>query len=42
MPKLEMTNMVMIQDKQTCKVLVQERVKSWKGLSLSGNLTSIQ
>ena len=36
MPKLEMTNMVMIQDKQTGKVLVQERVKSWKGLSFPG------
>ena len=36
MPKLEMTNMVMIQDKQTGKVLVQDRVKSWKGLSFPG------
>ena len=34
--KLEMTNMVMIQDKQTGKVLVQDRVKSWKGLSFPG------
>jgi len=31
-----MTNMVMIQDKQTGKVLVQDRVKSWKGLSFPG------
>jgi 8-oxo-dGTP diphosphatase len=36
MPKLEMTNMVMIQDKQTGKVLAQDRVKSWKGLSFPG------
>ena len=36
MPKLEMTNMVMIQNKQTGKVLVQDRVKSWKGLSFPG------
>ena len=36
MPKLEMTNMVMIQDKQTGKVLVQDRAKSWKGLSFPG------
>ena len=36
MSKIEMTNMVMIQDKQTGKVLVQDRVKSWKGLSFPG------
>lgn len=36
MPKLEMTNMVMIQDEQTGKVLVQDRVKRWKGLSFPG------
>lgn len=36
MPKVELTSMVMIQDKTTGKVLVQERVKSWKGLSFSG------
>ena len=36
MPKLEMTNMVMIQDKQSSKVLVQNRVKNWKGLSFPG------
>lgn len=36
MPKTEITNMVMIQDKDTGKVLVQDRVKSWKGLSFPG------
>ena len=36
MPKTEMTNMVMIQDKQTGKVLVQDRVKNWKGISFPG------
>ena len=36
MPKVELTNMVMIQDKTTEKVLVQERIKSWKGLSFPG------
>jgi 8-oxo-dGTP diphosphatase len=36
MPKIEMTNMVMIQDRQTGKVLVQDRVRSWKGLSFPG------
>jgi 8-oxo-dGTP diphosphatase len=36
MPKLEMTNMVMIQDPVTGKVLVQDRVKSWKGWSFPG------
>ena len=36
MPKIEMTNMVMIQDKQTGKVLVQDRAKNWKGLSFPG------
>jgi len=36
MSKLELTNMAMIQDKQTGKVLVQDRVKSWKGLSFPG------
>ncbi len=34
--KIELTNMVMIQDKETGKVLVQERVKSWCGLSFPG------
>ncbi|OGO91764.1 MAG: DNA mismatch repair protein MutT [Clostridiales bacterium GWF2_38_85] len=36
MPKLELTNMVMIQDKQTGKVIVQDRIISWKGLSFPG------
>ena len=31
MSKLEMTNMVMIRDKNTGKVLVQDTIKSWKG-----------
>lgn len=34
MPKIEMTNMCMIYKKN--KVLVQERVKSWKGVSFPG------
>ncbi|MCL2488867.1 MAG: 8-oxo-dGTP diphosphatase [Oscillospiraceae bacterium] len=36
MPKTEHTTMVMIQDTFTGKVLVQDRVKSWKGLSFPG------
>lgn len=36
MAKVELTSMVMIQDKYTGKVLVQERIKSWKGLSFPG------
>lgn len=36
MPKVELTSMVMIQDKITGKVLIQERIKSWKGLSFPG------
>ena len=32
----ELTNMVMIQDENTGKVLVQQRIKSWKGLSFPG------
>lgn len=36
MPKLELTNMVMIEDKTTGKVLVLERIKSWKGISFPG------
>ncbi len=35
-PKLELTNMVMVQDKTTGKVIVQERVKSWCGISFPG------
>lgn len=36
MVKTELTNMVMIEDKKTGKVLVQERTRSWKGLSFPG------
>ncbi len=36
MPKVELTNMVMVQDKTTGKVLVQERIKTCKGLSFPG------
>ena len=36
MPNFEITCMVMIQDAQTGRVLVQDRIKSWKGLSFPG------
>jgi len=36
MPKIEMTTMVMIQNKATGQVLLEDRVKSWKGLSFPG------
>jgi 8-oxo-dGTP diphosphatase len=36
MSKLEITNMVMIQDETTGKVIVQERIKSWCGISFPG------
>ncbi len=36
MGKTELTNMVMIQDKASKKVLVQDRVKKWKGISFPG------
>ncbi len=36
MARVELTNMVMIQDPKTGKVLVQDRVKSWRGLSFPG------
>ncbi|MGI6561524.1 MAG: 8-oxo-dGTP diphosphatase [Clostridia bacterium] len=36
MSKVTLTNMVMIRDKTTGKVLVQDRIKSWKGLSFPG------
>ena len=36
MPATELTNMVMIQDIATGKVIVQNRVKSWKGISFPG------
>lgn len=35
-PKIELTNMVMVEDKESGKVLVQERVKSWTGISFPG------
>jgi 8-oxo-dGTP diphosphatase len=34
--RVELTNMCMIYDKTNNKVLVQERVKSWKGISFPG------
>lgn len=36
MAKTELTNMVMIQDKTSGKVLVQDRIRSWTGLSFPG------
>ncbi|WP_040951407.1 8-oxo-dGTP diphosphatase [Gorillibacterium massiliense] len=36
MPKVELTNMCMIYDKMTNKVLVQNRMKSWKGIAFPG------
>lgn len=36
MIKAELTNMIMIQDKDTGKVLVLDRLKKWKGLSFPG------
>ena len=36
MPKNELTTMVMIQDRQSGKILLQDRIKSWKGLSFPG------
>lgn len=36
MPKTEMTSMVMIQDKSTGKVLVQNRIGDFKGYSFPG------
>lgn len=33
---VELTNMVMVEDRKTGRVLVQERVKSWKGISFPG------
>lgn len=35
-PTVELTNMVMVEDKSTGRVLVQERIKSWTGLSFPG------
>lgn len=36
MPKLEITNMVMVQNPSTGLVVVQERIKSWRGISFPG------
>lgn len=36
MPSLELTNMVMIQDRQTGRVVVLDRVKSYCGISFPG------
>lgn len=36
MPKLELTNMVMVQNPDTKEVIVQERIKSWCGVSFPG------
>lgn len=36
MAKVELTNMCMIYDKKNNKVLVQDRIKSWKGISFPG------
>lgn len=35
-PEAEITNMVMVEDKTTNKFLVQQRIKSWKGISFPG------
>lgn len=36
MAKFELTNMVMVEDPETGKVLVQERVKNWCGIAFPG------
>jgi len=36
MAKVELTNMCMVYDKTTNRVLVQDRIKSWKGISFPG------
>lgn len=36
MAKVELTNMCMVYDKVNNKVLVQDRIKSWKGISFPG------
>ncbi len=38
MPKIETTNMVMVQDSATGKVIVQRRVKSWCGIAFPGDM----
>lgn len=39
MAKLEITNMVMIQNTKTGEVVVQDRIKSWCGISFPGGHT---
>ncbi len=36
MPELEITNMVMIEDRATGRVLVQDRIKCWCGIAFPG------
>ncbi|WP_419962258.1 8-oxo-dGTP diphosphatase [Psychrobacillus sp. BM2] len=36
MSKVTITNMCMVYDKENNKVLVQDRIKSWKGISFPG------
>lgn len=36
MSKVELTNMCMVYDKRNNKVVVQNRIKSWKGISFPG------
>ncbi len=36
MPKYELTNMVMVEDKKSGKILVQQRIKYWKGVTFPG------
>lgn len=36
MPNVKLTNMCMIYDPDTNRVLVQDRIKSWKGLAFPG------
>lgn len=36
MAKLEITNMVMVQNRETGQVVVQERIKNWCGMSFPG------
>lgn len=36
MANCELTNMVMVEDKNTGKILMQERVKYWKGVTFPG------
>ena len=36
MPNYELTNMVMVEDKSNGKILVQERIKYWRGVTFPG------